>query len=109
MGSYPDHVPVVIEKYETKSWFKSTPVAVPDDTPKPRFHKYLIPRVSIMSNLLACYRKDIKLPKDEAMWWFTESGVIIMPSMSVGEVYELHANKEDGFLYIKSNADSVLG
>ena len=94
-GKYSNKVPIVVTKTQN--------CKLPDIDR----NKYLVSDDMVLSQFLYTIRKRIKLESSEALFFFI-GDVVPNNSVSIGELYNLHKDK-DGFLYITYNSENTFG
>jgi len=95
---YPDRIPVIVE---------GAPEAPPIDK-----NKFLVPRELSGAELQVVIRKRIRLPADQALFFFVakphSKGVLLSASQPMGVIYKEYQDP-DGFLYIRYQNESTFG
>lgn len=95
LARYSDRIPIIIHP-KSKS------------DPNIDKHKYMAPRDLKFAQLFYVIRKRLHIDSSKALFFFIENNSLIIPSLSVEEVYARHAD-EDGFLYICYSIESTFG
>lgn len=93
--NYPDKVPVIVDRGTS-------------DSPAIAKHKYLIDSCNELVYLILTIRKQVLVPKEDALFFFTESHKSIPMTMLMGNLHATHKNP-DGFLYIFYTRESTFG
>jgi len=96
-SKYPDRVPVICEKADSRS----------SDIPDIDKKKYLVPADLTVGQFHYVIRKRIKLSPEKALFLFC-SGSIPANAALLSTVYE-EQKDEDGFLYIQYSGESTFG
>jgi GABA(A) receptor-associated protein len=96
LNKYPDRVPVYVNKKEKSNI---------GDVEK---HKYLVPKNMTMGNFIYILRKSIKLKSDQALFVFVNN-VIVCNSELMSEIYNMHYDKNDKFLYVTYSGENTFG
>ena len=100
---YPEKIPIVCEKYKGYS--------VPDLYHFKYFcntNRYLVPNDLTSDKFMLVVRKQIQLPKDQALFLFVNGKETLKSGTLMLEVYESKKDT-DGFLYIAYSTENVLG
>lgn len=95
MSMYPDRVPVILERSESANMPAVDKV------------KYLVPRDITVGEFVYIIRKRIKLEPERALFVFIHK-ILPPTSQSIGEVYDLHKDK-DNFLYVEYRSENTFG
>ena len=95
LRKYPDKIPVIVDR-GTK------------DAPAIAKHKYLIDSCNELVYLIMTIRRQVLVPKEDALFFFTESHSAIPMTMLMGNLYATYKNS-DGFLYIFYTRESTFG
>ena len=93
----PGKIPVILEKEETSKL---------DDIKKTR---YLLEKNFTISEFLLLIRKALKLKEGEALFLSAKGKYNLTGEKTMGEIYELYKDKDDGFLYIMYSSFVVYG
>ena len=96
LSKYPDRVPVYVNKKENSRV---------NDIEK---HKYLVPKDMTMGNFIYVLRKNIKLKSDQALFVFVNN-LIVCNSDLMGEIYNIHHDKDDKFLHVIYSSENTFG
>lgn len=92
---YPDRLPIIVDR------------ATSTDPILPK-NKYIIESTSTMGTLIAVLRKHLILPSGSALFFYTESQVMVPVGALIGDIYKQYKN-EDGFLYILYTLENTFG
>ena len=96
MAKYPDRIPVIMEKTQTK-----------DSIPDIDRVKFLVPNDIIVSQFTFIIRKRINVSAEKAIFVFVNNS--LPPSSALmSDIYEEHKN-EDGFLYMTYGGENTFG
>jgi GABA(A) receptor-associated protein len=95
LRTYPDKIPVIVDR-ATK------------DTPAIAKHKYLIDSCNELVYLIMTIRKQMLVPKDDALFFFTENHSAVPMTVLMGTLYTSYRNA-DGFLYIFYTRENAFG
>ena len=95
LNRYRERVPVIIEPKG-----KNAP---PIDK-----RKYMAPRDLNLAQLVYVVRKRLSLRGDQSLFFFYNNNTLVLPSSSIGEVYNTHRD-DDGFLYIGYSLENAFG
>lgn len=98
LEQYPDRVPVIVEKENTKS--KN---ALPDIK-----NKYLVPRALTVGSFLFIIRKKIELNESQALYLLVNGKYTPSTSDTLGEIYDLQKD-DDGYLYMVYSTENTFG
>jgi len=94
---YEDRVPIILEKCP------NTTTILPDVDK----NKYLVPKELNMSQFCHVVRKRMKLPPEQALFFFINN-TIIGGQKPIGKLYE-EFKDEDSFLYIVFSSENTFG
>jgi GABA(A) receptor-associated protein len=97
LAKYEDRVPIILEKCPTST----------STIPEIDKNKFLVPKELNMSQFCHVVRKRMKLPPEQALFFFINNA-IISGSKSIGKLYSELADK-DGFLYIVFSSENTFG
>ncbi len=91
---YPTRIPVIVERHN-------------DKVPKIDKRKFLVPEDIEFCAFAASIRNRLKLPADEALYYFIQN--TLPPSnMLMSQLYKELCD-EDGYLYLSYSAESTFG
>ena len=97
LAKYEDRVPIILEKCTNST-------CIIPDVDK---NKYLVPKELNMSQFCHVVRKRMKLPPEQALFFFINNS-IISGQKAIGKLYEEHSD-EDKFLYIRFSGENTFG
>lgn len=97
LTKYEDRVPIILEKCPNST-------CIIPDVDK---NKYLVPKELNMSQFCHVVRKRMKLPPEQALFFFINNS-IISGQKAIGKLYEEHSD-EDKFLYISFSGENTFG
>ena len=91
-----DKIPIILEKAS--------------DTQLPSIdkQKFLMQKNITIAQFLHIIRSKIKLDASQSLFLFVNNSFIPTPSMTIGDVFDNHGDK-DGFLYVTYNAQQTFG
>lgn len=92
---YPDRLPIIVDRATTQD-----PVL-----PK---NKFIIESTCTMGTLIAVIRKHLILPSGSALFFYTDSQIMVPVGALIGDIYKQYRN-EDGFLYIIYTLENTFG
>ena len=79
------------------------------DIPKIDRNKFLVPNDMTMHGLLYIIRKRLNIINEsQALYLFTEKGVIFTTNINVSNVYD-EQKDDDGYLYLFYNSENTFG
>ena len=93
----PGKIPVILEKEATSKL---------DNIKKTH---YLFPENYTIFEFLDLIRKYLKLSNDEALFLSAKGKYNLIGEKSMGEIYKLYKDKDDGFLYVMYSSFVVFG
>lgn len=112
-GSYKERYTLEERKKQAKDVIEKYPERYPiicevsKQLPDLDKHKYLIPGDIKSETFMFIIRKRIKLPEEQAMYFFINNKVLCCSNL-MSEIYDKYKD-EDGFLYIYVCAESTFG
>ncbi len=98
LSKYEDRVPIILEKMDNVS------TTLPDLDK----NKYLVPRELNMSQFCHVVRKRMKLPPEQALFFFVAGNKMIQGQKVIGKVYDEESDP-DGFMYITCSSENTFG
>jgi len=74
-------------------------------------HKYIVPTDMGVHQFLTFFRsRNIEtVDSSQAIFVFTGDNTLVAPNMLMSQLYALHHDKSDGFLYLKYALESTFG
>ena len=96
LQKHPDRIPVICQR------------KINSTIPRVDKNKYLVPRDITVGQFIYVIRKRISISKDEALFMFTENGIIPPSSTLLSNLYTENKD-EDGFLYIIYSGENTFG
>ena len=97
-NQFPDKIPIICEKDPKCKSLKDI-----DKT------KYLVPNDLTVSQFSFMIRKRIEIQQEEAFFLLVNGKTSITGDSNLSDIYERHADKEDGFLYIAYSSELTWG
>ena len=97
LREYPNRLPVICEK------------APKTDLPAIQKTKYLIPSDMTVSQFAFLIRRNIDLNENSAIYLITSKGKGLILNQTIMEAYNIHKDKEDGFLYLYYASELTWG
>lgn len=97
LKKYPDRIPIIIEK-DPKNQIKEI-----DKT------KFLVPNDLSVQQLIFIIRKRLELSKESSLFILVNGKTSVTGETGLKEIYELHKDKEDGYLYIVYTSELTWG
>ena len=94
---YPQRIPVICERDPTSTLEEITKT------------KYLVPFDMTVSQFSFIIRKKLRLTKESALFFLVDGKISIVGNQTMSEIYQLHKNKDDGFLYIAYSSQLTWG
>ena len=61
------------------------------------------------SKIVENYRKNGKIDPSKSIFFYSEDSKSLSHSSTIGEIYKIHRNKDDSFLYIQCGEVEALG
>ena len=93
----PGKIPVILEK-EASS-----------ELPNIKKTRYLFPEAFTINEFILQIRKSIKIPEETAIFLAAKGKYNLVGEKTMGEIYKLYKDKEDGFVYIMYSSVLVYG
>ena len=97
-NQFSDKIPIICEKDPKCKRLKDI-----DKT------KYLVPNDLTVSQFSFMIRKRIEIQQEEAFFLLVNGKTSITGDSNLSDIYERHADKEDGFLYIAYSSELTWG
>ena len=94
---YPEKLPIIIEKGNNSKIDKSIK------------SKYILARNLTMAELIKIIRGKLEIEPEMALFFLANGKHTIPTSETLGDIYEMHKDKQDGFLYISYSEEMVYG
>ena len=94
---YPDKVPIIIEKAKNCKITKDIKT------------KYILGKSLTMAELIKIIRGKLEIEPETALFFLANGKHTISSAEVLGTVYEMHKDKQDGFLYISYSEEMVYG
>ncbi len=73
------------------------------------YFKYLADSSVSLSNIMFSFRRKVKLTPEQALFCLSQNSTVLSASSSIGEIYNIHKDMEDKFLYIYFVSENVFG
>ena len=96
MRKYPDHIPIIVEKFKNEKNILTIPQS-----------KFMVATSRTMSEFMMIIRKQIKLEPHMALFVFVNN-VLVPTSATIGSIYQEHRDN-DGFLYMQYCSENAFG
>ena len=96
---YPERIPVIVERSS------SAEKTMKEIDRK----KYLVPASLNWGEFLAIVRNRLKLESSQSIFMFVGNDVLVSTGTLVGQIYEEHKDKDDGFLYAQYASENTFG
>ena len=71
--------------------------------------RYLFPETFTINEFILQIRKSLKIPEETAIFLAAKGKYNLVGEKTMGEVYKLYKDKEDGFVYIMYSSVLVYG
>lgn len=97
LEKYPDKVPIILSRGNGTN--------VPDLPKK----KYLVPKDLTVAQFIYTIRKQVKLDPSQAIYLFFGKNNLPSASLTIGHVYELYRDTNDGALYGTYTSECTFG
>ena len=97
IGKHPNSIPVIVGRIDKKC-------------PTISKFKFITSKTISFGELAIKIRNRIpNLRSDDALYFFISDNILMMPHVTVGQLYDRYKDVNDGFLYITYGVESVFG
>ena len=96
-NEYPDKIPIIIERGNNCSINKIIKT------------KYILSNTLTMAEFVKIIKGKLEIEPERALFFLVNGKNTVSLNDSLGQIYDLHKDKEDGFLYMTYSEEMVFG